>query len=179
MNVSITTEQQVQLHVAFLTAAGNPAPVDGTPTWSSSAPAVVDLVVASDGLSALAVSKAVGTTLITVQADADLSSGTNTITGTLGLEVTQAAAEVVDVTAETPTFKQVVITVSVAVQPDGTALVTGTGAPNTLYHILAADVVTGPYAEIGTALSNGSGAFSFIDTDAASHTTRFYRAVWP
>lgn len=179
MNISISTEQQVRLHVAFLTAAGNPAPVDGIPSWTTSSPAVADLIVDSDGMGALAVSKAVGTTLITVQADADLSSGTNTITGTLGLEVTQAAAEVVDVTAETPTFKQVVITVSVAVQTDGTALITGTGAPNTLYHILAADVVTGPYAEIGTALSNGSGVFSFVDTDAASHTTRFYRAVWP
>jgi hypothetical protein len=179
MNISISTEQQVRLHVAFLTAAGNPAPVDGTPTWSSSAPSVVDLVVDSDGLGALAISKAVGTTLITVQADADTGSGTNLITGTLGLEVTPAAAEVVDVTADTPTFKPVVITVSVAMQPDGSALVTGTGAPNTLYHILAADAVTGPYAEIGTALSNSTGAFSYTDTDAPAHPTRFYRAVWP
>ena len=35
----------------------------------------------------------------------------------------RAAAEVVDVTAETPTFKPVVITVSVVMQPDGSALI--------------------------------------------------------
>lgn len=179
MNVSISTEQQVRLHVAFLTAAGNAAPIDGTPSWTISAPAVADLVVDSDGLGAMVVSKAVGTALITVQADADLGSDTNIITGTLALEVTQAAAETVEVTADTPTFKPVVLTVSVVMQSDGTALITGSGAPNTLYHILAADAVTGPYAEIGTALSNASGVFSFVDADAASHTTRFYRATWP
>jgi hypothetical protein len=179
MNISISTEQQVRLNVAFLTAAGNPAPVDGTPTWSSSAPSIVDLVVDSDGMGALAISKAVGTTLITVQADADTGSGENLISGTLGLEVIPATAEVVDVTADTPVFKPVSITVSVVMQSDGTALVTGSGAPNTLYRILAADAVTGPYAEIGTALSNSSGAFSYADTDAPAHPTRFYRAVWP
>lgn len=179
MNISITTEQQVRLHVAFLTAAGNPATVDGTPTWTSSAPGVVDLVVDSDGMGALAISKAVGTTLVTVQADANLGAGTTVISGTLGLEVTPAIAETVEVTADPPTFKPVVITVSVAIQPDGSALITGTGAPNTQYRIEAADAVSGPYAEIGTALSDASGAFSFVDTDAPNHATRFYRAVWP
>lgn len=173
--VTLTTEQQVPLSVAFYTATGNPVSVVGTPTWAVDDTNVVDLVVASDGLSALVVSKAVGNCFVTVQAN----TGTKTISGTIGVSVVAAEAETVVITAGAVVPKPVIITVNVTIQPDGTALIDGQGAPDKTYGIEAADVVTGPYAQIGTATADGTGAFSFIDTDAASHPTRFYRAVWP
>jgi len=173
--VQITTEQQVPLSVAFYTATGNPAPVVGTPTWSIDDTSVVDIVVASDGLSALIVSKAVGTCLVTVEANA----GSKVISGTINITVVAAEAEVVEITPGAVEPKPVIITVSVTIQPDGSALIEGQGAPNKTYRILAADAVTGPYTEIGSATADATGAFSFVDTDAPAHPTRFYRAVWP
>lgn len=173
--VTLTTEQQVPLSVAFYTATGNPVSVVGTPTWAVDDTNVVDLVVASGGLSAMVVSKAVGNCFVTVQAN----TGTKTISGTIGISVVAAEAETVVITPGAVEPKPVVITVSVTIQPDGSALIDGQGAPNKTYRILAADAVTGPYSDIGSATADGTGAFSFIDTDAPNHATRFYRAVWP
>lgn len=97
----------------------------------------------------------------------------------IGVSVVAAEAETVVITPGAVEPKPVIITVSVTIQPDGSALVDGQGAPGKTYRILAANDVTGPYAEIGTATADTTGAFSFIDTDAPNHPTRFYRAVWP
>jgi hypothetical protein len=177
--VKITTEQQVRLHAAFLTAAGSPAPIEGTPEWSAAPAGVVNLIVDPDGRAALCQSVAAGTAQVSVSADADLGTGVRTITGTIGIEVSEASAEAVEITADTPEFKTVTLTVTVEMLPDGTAKVTGHGNPDTLYHVEAADDVAGPYAEIGTTLSDSTGVAIFIDPDAASHTTRFYRLRWP
>jgi hypothetical protein len=177
--VKITTEQQVRLHAAFLTAAGSPAPIEGTPVWTTSQSGIIDLVVDPDGKGALAKSVAPGTVQVTVTADADLTTGTRPISGVIALEVMEAAAEQVDITNDPPEFKTVTLTVSIVKLPDDTVQLTGQGNPGTLYHVEAADAVTGPYAEIGTTLSDSLGVAVYIDTDAAAHPTRFYRLRWP
>jgi len=104
----LTDEQQVTLSVGFKTAAGNPAKVDGLPIWASSDESIVSLVVAADGLSAVAVSGALGSAQISVQADADLGEGVRTITSTLDIEVHAAEAVSVLVVVGTPELKPVV-----------------------------------------------------------------------
>jgi hypothetical protein len=177
--LKITTEQQVRLHAAFLTGAGAPAPIEGTPAWATAQPTIIDLIPDADGLGALVKSKAIGAAQITVEADADLTTGTRTITGTIGIEVIEAGAETVEITADPPEFKTVILTVTATPQPDGTVLLTGHGNPNTLYQVEAADAITGPWAVIGTMLTDSSGNGSYIDTDAPAHPTRFYRLRWP
>jgi len=173
--VTLTTEQQVPLSVAFFTATGNPANVVGTPTWSVDDTSIVDLIPAADG-SVLVDTKAVGSCLVTATGNA----GSKNVSENIGITVTAPEAETAVITPGAIQPKPVVIILNnVVVQPDGSALVSGQGAPNKVYRILASDDVTGPYAEIGQATSDSTGAFSFVDTDAPNHATRFYRAVWP
>lgn len=102
----LTDSQQVDLSVAFLDKANNPAPVDGTPTWSSSDETVVTLTVAADGLSATAVTTGtLGTAQVSVTADADLGEGTTAISGVLDITVQAGAAVVANINAGTPTEK--------------------------------------------------------------------------
>ena len=60
---------------------GNPATVDGVPSWASSDPSIVSVTPAPDGLSAVAESTGnLGNVQISVAADADLGSGVREIT---------------------------------------------------------------------------------------------------
>jgi len=102
----LTDAQKVNLTVTFQDAAGNPATVDGVPTWVSSDPTIITLNVAADGLSADAVTTGtLGTAQVSASADADLGSGVTTITGVIDLEVQGAAAVVALVAAGAPTAK--------------------------------------------------------------------------
>jgi hypothetical protein len=65
----------VKAAVAFVDAAGNPARVDGVPTWETSDPAVAQMMPADDGLSAMFSFAGLGKTTVTVRADADLGEG--------------------------------------------------------------------------------------------------------
>lgn len=104
----LTDEQQVALAVAFATPAGNPARVDGIPTWVSSDPTVVAVEVAPDGLSATAVAQGpLGTAQISATADADLGDGIRPVTGVLDIEVRAAEAVSALVTAGAPELKPV------------------------------------------------------------------------
>jgi hypothetical protein len=83
-DTTITTEQKIIGNVLTpKTAAGNPAPVDGKPTWTKLSPAEPDgcnLVIAEDGLSADVVSgDNIGDSVFQVDADADLGEGVETI----------------------------------------------------------------------------------------------------
>ena len=43
MPLILTDVQKVALAVSFTTKAGNPAPVDGVPQWSSSDPSILEV----------------------------------------------------------------------------------------------------------------------------------------
>ena len=60
--------------------AGAAAPVDGVPVWASSDETVLRAVPKADGMSGLVDTVAPGTARITITADADLGSGTTTLT---------------------------------------------------------------------------------------------------
>jgi hypothetical protein len=88
----LTDEQKGTYTLAPLTAAGNPAKIDGVPVWNNSDPSIIDLAVAADGMSAVATTVGpLGTCQISVIADADLGTGVRPIT-TIG-ELTVVAAE--------------------------------------------------------------------------------------
>jgi hypothetical protein len=77
----INTSQQYNPVLAITNANGDPAPVDGIPVWASSDPTVIAVTASADGMTAVAPAIAPGVARITVTADADMGSGTTTITG--------------------------------------------------------------------------------------------------
>lgn len=102
----LTDTQQVDLTVAFLDKANNPAPVDGVPVWSSSDDTVLTVTAGADGLSATAVTTGkLGQAQVSVTADADLGAGTTSISGVLDVSVQAGAAVVANIAAGTPTEK--------------------------------------------------------------------------
>ncbi len=108
MALILTDEQQVTLTLLPKTNKGNPAKIDGVPTWSTSNPAV--LTVTADpadptGLTALAVAVGpVGTAQVQVVADADLSPEVRQLTSVLDVEVVAAEAVTLDIAAGVPTL---------------------------------------------------------------------------
>lgn len=105
MLITITNEQKVQVSLAPLTAAGNPATLDGTPSWT-----VIEgdatLEVAEDGLSAFLVSgEANVNSKIGIKADADLGDGIREIEDFVDLAVVSAEASRLGITASEPTLK--------------------------------------------------------------------------
>lgn len=102
----LTDVQKVALAIAPKSAAGNPAPVDGAPQWSSSDETILTLTVAEDGLSAEAVTTGkLGIAQVNVTADARLGEGVETITGVLDIEVKASEAVSLDISAGTPSSK--------------------------------------------------------------------------
>ncbi len=106
MALVLTDIQKVKLSISPKSAAGNPAPVDGVPSWSVSDASVASIVVADDGLSAEVLTTGVlGFVQVTVDADADLGEGVETITGVLDIEVKASAAVTLDIGAGAPENK--------------------------------------------------------------------------
>jgi hypothetical protein len=105
MLITITNEEKVQVTLAPLTAAGNPATLDGVPTWTViEGDATVE--VAEDGLSAFLVSGAADvTSKIEVTADADLGEGVVNLSDVIDLAVVAASATALGLVAGTPTLK--------------------------------------------------------------------------
>jgi len=105
MLITITNEEKVQVTLAPTTAAGNPAILDGMPTWTvieGDATVEVDVT----GMSAFLVSGAAEVnSKITVTADADLGSGVVTITDTIDLAVVAAGASALGLVIGTPVLK--------------------------------------------------------------------------
>jgi hypothetical protein len=103
MALILTDVQKVGLSIAPVDAKGNPAPVDGVPTWGTSDASILTVTPAADGMSAEALAVGpVGTAQVNVSADADLGTGITTITGTLDVQVTASQATALDITAGTP-----------------------------------------------------------------------------
>lgn len=87
-SVLLKANQEFDANVAFTDAKGNPAPVDGTPTWENSNTDLLTVTTAEDGLSAVIVATGTpGTGQVVVKADADLGDGVVEIIGTLDVEV--------------------------------------------------------------------------------------------
>lgn len=83
----------------ILDKRGNPAPLDGAPSWESSDPAKVAIEPAADGMSAtISAVGPLGTAQVIVSADARLGPDTKTITGTLDVEVTASEAATIEIT---------------------------------------------------------------------------------
>ena len=61
--------------IVFLKPDGNAGRVDGIPTWSNSAPDVVQMDVAGDGMSATVTMLKEGTAQLEAKGDADLGDG--------------------------------------------------------------------------------------------------------
>jgi hypothetical protein len=102
----LTDLQQVELSVAPVDAVGNPAPLDGKPTWAVSDDTILVLQVSDDGLKAVAVTtNKLGTCQVSVTADADLGAGVTTLTGTQDVEVKASQAVGLGMAAGAPTDK--------------------------------------------------------------------------
>jgi len=103
MRVVLTNLQKVLLTLQPVDAAGNPAPVDGPPTWALSDPSFLTLELAPDAMSAYAITTgAVGLSMINFSADADLGEGIVTIAGSLEVEVIGSQAVTLGVLVGTP-----------------------------------------------------------------------------
>lgn len=105
MLITITNEEKVQVTLNPVTPAGNPANLDGTPTWAvTEGDATLD--VAEDGLSAFLISGEANTnSKIEITADADLGEGMVTITDMIDLVVVQASASALGAIIGTPILK--------------------------------------------------------------------------
>src|SRR5262249_8094582 len=101
---TISTEQKVLVTVQPMTAAGNPAPVDGAAAFSvTSGTCTIQNV---DALSAYVVSgSAPGDSQVSMSVDADLGAGVVPVTDTLTVHVTSATAESLTVTVGAPILK--------------------------------------------------------------------------
>lgn len=105
MSLILTSTQKCPLAIAAVDAKGNPAPVEGAPSWSSSEPAFVTVAPSEDGLSAVitAVGPVTPTPVqINVTADADLGEGVKSITGLLEVSVVAGEAVGVAISAGSP-----------------------------------------------------------------------------
>ena len=102
MGVSMTATQQCTLTATPEDAKGKPAPVDGVPEWQLSNPAICSIQPDPTGLTALVKATAIGTTTVTVIADADLTSGVQHIQGTFDVTVTSSQATQIFISASTP-----------------------------------------------------------------------------
>jgi len=108
MALILTDEQKVQLSIQPVTAAGNPARVDGAPTWLVSDDTILSLLVAEDGLSASAWAIATGTlgsSQVSVTADADLGAGVRPLSAVLDVQVIAAEAVALSINVGAPVLK--------------------------------------------------------------------------
>lgn len=105
--IQLTDTQKVTLSIQPVDAKGNPALVDGAPTWNSSDPSIITVVPSADGLSAVASAAgpltADGASVqVSVTADADLGAGVETISGTMDVTVVASKAVSVAINAGAP-----------------------------------------------------------------------------
>lgn len=102
-SMKLTDVQKVVGSIAPKDAAGNPAPVDGIPVWSSSDPAIVTVTAAPDGMSAVVEAVGpLGTAQVSVTADADTGEGVTTITALADIEVLASQATAVGINFAVP-----------------------------------------------------------------------------
>ena len=69
-------------------------------------------------------------------------------------------------------------TVSIALQPDGSPVITLSGSTNQNY-VLQASFDMHNWTSISTNLTDATGLFTFVDSDAQNYPQRYYRGVAP
>lgn len=100
----LTTEEIVSASVTYLTAKGNPAPIDGAVVWTSSDEAVATVAAdPADSKNATVTAVAPGVCQITAVADADMDEGeTREVTASGAIEVVAAEAQQAEIVFGTP-----------------------------------------------------------------------------
>ena len=99
----LTNAQKVTLSVEALDQYGNPAKIDGVPSWQVSDAAIGNITPAADGLSAVFVTTGtLGVVQVSAQADADLGAGVRPLTATLDIAVEASEAVVLGLKAGVP-----------------------------------------------------------------------------
>lgn len=101
--IILTDVQKVRLAIKPVSAAGNPAEIDGTPAWVVSDDTLGSLTVDEDGLGAeFVTSGLLGTCQVSVTADADLGDGMREISGVLDIEIHASEAVSLSINAGVP-----------------------------------------------------------------------------
>lgn len=90
----LPADKKVSASVSWVDRKGNPALIDGVPTWSTSDGSVTALEVAVNGLSAVLLGGVVGNCQISVSADADLGAGSKPVVALLDVQVVAGEAAV-------------------------------------------------------------------------------------
>ena len=99
----LTAIQQVSCAITYVDAHGNPAPVEGPPSWSSSDESVIALDVADDGMSALVKAAGpIGQAQVSVMADARFGPQVVAVVAIETFEVIAAEAVAGVITPGTP-----------------------------------------------------------------------------
>ena len=95
----LTVDQKVTLTIRPVDRGGNPAPMDGVPTWSTTDPELLTLTPSEDGLSCdVVTSGKLGAGQVNVTGDARLGEEVKAIGGALDVQV--SAGEAVSLTVE-------------------------------------------------------------------------------
>lgn len=106
MIIVLTNEQKIKVTVQPTTAAGNPAPIDGVPTFEVTAgDATVELIADEPNSAYLLSGAADQVSTIVVKADADLGEGVTEIAEEITLNVVQASANALGVVTGAPELK--------------------------------------------------------------------------
>ncbi len=101
--MKMTNSQKVRVTIQPVDKHGNPAAVDGVPSWASSDETIITIVADADGLGAdISAVGPDGDAKASVTADADLGAGTTPIFGTLDFTITPGAAVGINLTAGVP-----------------------------------------------------------------------------
>lgn len=97
---TMTDTQKAPLSIEPVDKAGNPAPVEGPPSWEASDPNLLDVTPSADGLSAVISAKGpLGSCQVTVNADADVGEGVVPITGVLDVQIVAGQAVALKISA--------------------------------------------------------------------------------
>lgn len=100
---AINNLQEVDVSVTFKDEDGTPVSIDGQPVWECNDETLVELIVSEDGRSAVVRSTGqVGSTFVTVRADAQLGAGERSVQGSFTVEVTESGEVLVEFEFGTP-----------------------------------------------------------------------------
>ena len=103
MGTPVRADEKLPLTITARDRAGNAAPLDGAPVWSTSDAGLLTLAAAGDGLSAFVIPVGpIGSARVNVTADADLGDGVRELIGTIVIDVMSAEAVTIAIVAGTP-----------------------------------------------------------------------------